>query len=32
MIQKQAINFLPPIWVVTKWWTADRLTGGEIPF
>jgi hypothetical protein len=23
---KRAVVFVPPSWVATKWWTADRLT------
>jgi hypothetical protein len=23
---KRVIAFVPPAWVATKWWTADRLT------
>jgi hypothetical protein len=25
---KRAVAFVPPSWVATKWWTADRLTSG----
>ena len=27
-VGKYDINSLPPSWVATKWWTADRLTTG----
>jgi hypothetical protein len=29
MIAMHTVAFVPPSWVVTKWWTADRLTFGS---
>jgi hypothetical protein len=28
MTCKSVILSLPPLWAITKWWTADRLTTG----